>query len=263
MTVATFQTNVTCNGSCNGAAIAIVLGGTPVYTYKWSTGATTFGVSGLCAGVYKIVVTDINGCKDSANVTITQPIPLSISIAQTNVNCNGNCNGKATATVSGGTPAYTYKWSTGATTDSASNLCIGVYKLVVTDNNGCKDSINVTITSPNPIVITPTQFNVKCKGSCDGAATATVTGGTSPYTYKWSNGATTQSVTGLCAGVYKIVVTDNRGCKDSININIIQPLNPININISQTNISCNGNCNGTATATVTGGTPGYIYKWST
>ncbi len=262
LTITTSQTNVKCNGDCNGTATATVTGGAPAYTYKWSTGATSSSVSALCAGVYKIVVIDNSGCKDSANVTITQPTPLAITTTQTNVTCNGNCIGTATATVTGGTPAYTYKWSTGATTSSVSNLCAGVYKLVVTDKNGCKDSVNVTITSPSPIVITISQTNITCTGNCNGTATATVSGGASPYTYKWSTGATTSSVSNLCAGVYKIVVTDKNGCKDSANVTITQPLNGLNITTTQTNVTCNGSCNGSATATVTGGTPAYTYKWS-
>ncbi len=257
----TSQTNVTCNGSCNGTATATVSGGTPAYTYSWSNGATTASVTGLCAGNYKFVVTDNHGCADTLMVTITQPNAIAITTTQTNISCNGNCNGTASATVSGGSPAYVYNWSNGATTATISSLCSGSYKLTVTDSHGCKDSVTVTITQPTALAITTTQTNESCNGNCNGTANATVTGGTPAYTYSWSNGATTTSINNLCAGNYEIVVTDANGCKDSVRINITQP-NALSISTSQINVSCNGDCNGQATASIGGGTAPYTYLWT-
>ncbi len=262
LTLSISKNNITCNGNCNGSASVTVAGGTPAYTYKWSNGATTSSVSSLCSGVYKIVVTDSHGCKDSANVSITQPLTININVSQTNISCNGNCNGSASVTVTGGTPVYTYKWSTGATTSSISGLCVGIYKIVVTDSNHCKDSLNVTITQPTALAIALSQTNLTCNGNCNGKAAATVTGGTPAYTYKWSNGATSSSISSLCAGVYKIVVVDKNGCKDSANVTITQPPGMI-ITTTNTTVNCSGSCIGTATVSVSGGSAPYTYKWST
>ncbi len=263
LAIATTQTNLTCNGTCNGTATATVTGGSPAYTYSWSNGATTATATSLCAGSYKVVVTDSHGCKDSTNVTITQPAGMTLTTTNTNVTCMANCIGTATISVSGGNVPYTYHWSNGATTTNVSGLCAGIYKIVVTDAKGCKDSTNVTITQPNPLILTFTQTNIKCKGDCNGSSTVTVSGGTTPYAYAWSpSGGTNATASGLCAGVYKIVVTDANGCKDSLNVTITQPVNSISVTTSQTAITCNGTCNGSATANPSGGAPPYTYSWS-
>ncbi|MEW6469046.1 MAG: gliding motility-associated C-terminal domain-containing protein [Bacteroidota bacterium] len=111
--------------------------------------------------------------------------------------------------------------------------------------------------------ITSSQQNVLCNGQCNGTATATPVGGTSPYTYSWNNGQTTQTATGLCAGTYTVTVTDAMSATATATVTITQPaplvagVNPI------TNVSCNALCNGSATATASGGTPGYTFSWNT
>ncbi len=252
-------------GSCNGIATATAIGGTPAYTYKWSTGATGSSINGLCPGTYEIVVTDANGCKDSTNVIITQPaFALSVTTTNTDVTCNGGCNGTATATASGGTPAYTYKWSNGETTATANNLCAGNYTVVVTDANGCKDSVTtITITQPSALRDSITGFaNISCNGNNDGSASVGVTGGTPFYTYSWSpSGGSNASASNLTAGTYVVTITDANGCTSSVSITLTQPP-PIAIMFSQTNVTCSGNCNGTATANPSGGNLPYTYTWS-
>jgi len=259
------QTNVSCFGACDGSATVNPTGGTPPYTYKWTPNVSTSNTaSPLCAGNYKVVLTDAQGCKDSASFVITQPALLKANLTQTNVDCNGNCNGTAKVIPTGGTVPYTYLWSTGATTTNVSGLCASppTYWVKVTDAHGCIDSISFTITQPPAIVMNPVAYNVACNGFCTGSAVVHPTGGTPPYTYAWSPPVnSTDSVSRLCAGVYKVVVTDAHGCKDSVNITITQPP-AIQINITSTNVSCHGNCDGSATANVSGGTPGYNYLWS-
>lgn len=258
------QTDVDCHGNCDGTAGVSPSGGTPAYTYKWLPGGqTTPTITGLCAGSYTVNLTDANGCKDSAIFTITEPTTLSSSLSKTDIDCNGNCDGKASVTTSGGTPAYTYKWSTGATTTNINGLCAGSYWVKVTDAHNCFDSISFTITQPPAINLNPVTYNIDCNGKCDGAATVHPTGGTAPYTYAWNTIPvnTSDSIGGLCPGNYKIVVTDKNGCKDSTTLTITQPP-AITISISSNNISCSGNCDGSATATVSGGTGAYTYSWA-
>ena len=177
-------------------------GGTTPYTYLWNGGATTQDRTGLTAGTHSVTVTDANGYTLTATVTITQPATLVASATSTNVNCNGGANGTIDLTVTGGTTAYTYVWSNGATTQDLSSLAAGTYSVTVTDANGCTATATKTITQPTTLTATASSTNALCYGCNNGTASVTPAGGTSPYSYVWSNGATTQNVTGLVAGTY-------------------------------------------------------------
>jgi len=258
-----------CNAGCDGTATVTASGGHvgTTYTYKWNTipVQTTQTATNLCAGInYVVTVKDDSGCTAKDSITLSQPPPVTISTSQTNVSCNGSCDGSANATGGGGTSPYTYSWSTGATTTNINNLCAGVYKIVVTDANGCKDSANVTITQPAPLTITLKALPnpLKCNGDCNATVTATIGGGTAPYTYKWNGLPGGASIVNQCAGVYKCVVTDAHGCKDSATITITQPTAITTTVTAQIPPTCNGSCNGSIKVTVSGGTPAYTYKWS-
>jgi hypothetical protein len=268
------QTNVSCFGGNNGAATVTATGGTPAYSYMWSTSPaqTTSTATTLMAGTYTVTVTDNHGCTTSTSASITQPgAPLSAGIsAQTNVKCFGGNNGAATVTVTGGTPAYGYMWSTSPaqTTSTATTLMAGTYTVTVTDSHGCTTTTSASITQPGASVTAgiSAQTNVNCFGGNNGAATVTVTGGTPAYSYMWSTSPvqTTSTAMTLMAGTYTVTVTDNQGCTTTTSASITQPAAPLSAGISaQTNVSCFGGSNGAATVTVTGGTPSYSYIWST
>ncbi|MBL0051221.1 MAG: SprB repeat-containing protein [Bacteroidetes bacterium] len=113
----------------------------------------------------------------------------------TNVNCNGNSNGAININVAGGTTPYTYSWSNGATTQNVTNLSPNTYTVTVTDANGCTATLSQAITQPNALALTiGTVTNVNCNGNNNGAININIAGGTTPYAYSWSNGATTQNV---------------------------------------------------------------------
>ncbi|MFI5149507.1 MAG: gliding motility-associated C-terminal domain-containing protein [Bacteroidia bacterium] len=258
-------TNVTCFGLCNGSASVAPTGGTPGYTYLWSNGAVTAGISNLCPGSYTCTVKDANGCTKTYVATITQPAaPLSSTFTTTNnpLACNGVCNATASVTVSGGTPPYAYSWSPGGITiPSLSGLCAGVYVLHTTDANGCTLATTVTITQPAVINVTLNPVNLVCAGACNGSISSVVTGGTGAYTYSWSNGTTLSTVNGLCAGSYTLTVTDANGCTGSNSVTITQPP-ALNITLNGTNITCFGLCNGGISSVVSGGTGAYTYSWA-
>ena len=178
---------VMCNGQSSGAVTAGTSGGTAPFTYSWSSGGNTNQtVSGLSAGTYTVSIHDANNCSASASVTLTQPGALSGSIAsQVNVLCAGSSTGSATANVAtGGTSPYAYSWSpAGGTNLTASNLSAGIYTLTITDGNNCSATTSVTITQPTTLIAHAGVINyVTCNGSSNGRATATPTGGTSPFT---------------------------------------------------------------------------------
>ncbi len=256
-----------CFGQCNGSAKMSPTGGTPPYTYSWAPGLTqtTATIGGLCVSppTYTATVTDANGCVSSTQFTITQPAQVSITIAPVEVDCNGQCTGSATASVSGGTPAYKYLWSNGKTTSSITALCAGSYSLTVTDKNNCTATANVTITQPTVINISIGKVNVDCFGDCNGSATATVTGGSPGYNYSWSNGKTTSGITALCAGGYTVTVTDSKGCTATAAITITQPAQRLSISLTAipNPLPCNGSSNATISSAVNGGTAPYAYLW--
>ena len=222
--------NVTCNGGTTGSASSSASGGTLPYTFNWNNGGTNNAtVSGLSAGTYTVTGHDSCGSSGTAPVVITQPAAMSISIAsQTNISCAGSSSGSATAgAATGGTSPYTYSWSSGLGTNLAvSNLSAGTYTISATDSHGCTASASAAITqAASSIGISiATVNNVICSGGTGNVTASTATGGTSPYTYSWSNGGGT-SVTSLnvSAGTYTITVTDNHGCTATASAVITQP----------------------------------------
>ncbi|MEN2401101.1 T9SS type A sorting domain-containing protein [Flavobacterium sp. MC2016-06] len=262
------QTNVSCNTGSNGSATVSATGGTPGYTYSWApSGGTAATASGLTAGTYIVTITDANSCTATQTFTITQPITaLLITPSQTNVSCNFGSNGSATATVTGGTPGYTYSWSpSGGNAATASGLTAGTYTVTVTDANSCNATQTFTITEPNALIASAvSQTNVSCNTGTNGTATVSATGGTPGYTYSWSpSGGTAATATGLAAGTYTVTVTDANSCTATQSFTITQPASAVIASaVSQTNVSCNTGSNGSATVSATGGTPGYTYSWS-
>lgn len=253
------STNSSCNGSNGGQIDVNVSGGTPTYTYLWSNGSTSEDLVNVVAGSYSLTVTDANGCTGTFSTTITEPTAISANASSTNETC-GNSNGSASVSPSGGTPGFTYSWSTGATTPTINGLAAGTYSLIITDANGCSLTESITITnSGGPSITISSSSNPTCNGSADGTATAVATGGTSPYTYSWSTSATTATETGLTAGTYTVTATDANGCSSSTSVTLIDPTS-ISANATTTNATC-GASNGTATVTPTGGTGAYTYSW--
>lgn len=271
LSASTSSTNVNCNGASNGTAAILMSGGTPSYTYSWSpSGGTSATATGLTAGAYTCVATDANGCTIASNYTITQPSALSISNSSTNVSCNAGINGAASVSVSGGTAGYTYNWApgnpTGDGTASVTGLSAGTWTCTVTDANGCTSTQTITISQPTALVAAVlSQTNISCNGGSNGAATVSVSGGTSAYSYNWTPGNPTgdgsASVSGLTTGTWTCLVTDANGCTTSQNYSITQPT-ALAASTASTNVSCNGAANGTAVVTLSGGTPSYTYSWS-
>lgn len=262
----TTHTNVSCNGGNNGTATVNATGGTTPYTYLWQPGgATTQTAFGLAAGTYSVTVTDQAGCTVIATAIITQPQPLNVNVSSVNILCNGQTTGSATATATGGVPAYSYSWNTNPveTTAAIANLDAGDYVVTVTDINGCTANATATITEPDELTATTVQTHVSCNGGNNGASTVTPQGGTVPYTYAWNTNPvqTTQTATNLASGNYSVVVTDTNGCTVTKNVTINEPT-PIDLYPSSTAEDC-GQTNGTATVIADGGAGGYSYSWNT
>jgi hypothetical protein len=172
----------------------------------------------------------------------------------------GATNGSIDLTVAGGTPPYGYSWTNGATTQDLTGLAAGTYTVTVTDAHGCQAFKSVTILAPGAPSLSETHVNVSCNGGSNGSVDLTVTGGTGPFTYAWSNGATTQDLSGLTANTYNVTVTDANSCTALLGVTVTQPAV---LALSETHVNvCTGGSNGSIDLTVTGGTAPYGYAWS-
>ncbi|RYY62988.1 MAG: hypothetical protein EOO05_00715 [Chitinophagaceae bacterium] len=264
LTASTSVTNIACSGGLSGSATVTPTGGTAPYGYLWlPVGGLGATANNLPAGNYTCTIVDSKGCSIVKSVSISQPAAISLGGSQVNVSCFGGSNGSATVTASGGTGSKTYSWfPSGGSGATASGLASGIYTVTVTDANGCTATKTFVIAQPLPMVVTALHTDVSCTGFFDGTASATVLGGTAPYTYNWSpSGGTGAVATGLEVGTYTCTVTDANGCTVTASYTIGQ-LTTITATSTQTNVSCYGGNNGSATVTPSGGIAPYTYSWS-
>ncbi len=250
----------------DGTASATATGGVEPYTYAWSPGGqTTQNITGLSAGTYTVTVTDANGCTDSVSVIVNPGTcnNLSISGSSTPVVCNGESNGSVTAVVSNGTGPFTYAWDTlSDTTPSVSNLPAGSYTVTVTDQTTlCTQSTTITVNEPNALSSGIAVTNILCKGDATGSVDLTVNGGTTPYTFLWDTGATTEDLINVVAGTYSVTITDANGCVTTNQSTVIEPDQEVSGTVTQVkNVDCSGESNGNITVEGSGGIPPYTYS---
>lgn len=259
-------TDVSCHSGSNGAVAVSVTGGTTPYAFTWSNNTTSEDLSGVAAGTYTITVNDANLCSAIGSATVLEPDTLLPALdSLVNVSCPADSNGAVYITTQGGVAPYTFAWSNGDATEDLTNVPAGTYSLTVTDANGCMYmSPQIPISQPAPIsVIVNSVTNLDCNGDADGAVNITITGGSAPYTYLWSNGATTQDVSNLTAGTYTPTITDSKGCVlVGQAFNITEPAALVVTVDSTDNASCSTSADGAAYITVAGGTTPYSYSWS-
>lgn len=255
-------TNPTCSGASNGSISVTSSGGQPAYTYLWSTGDNTATINNIAEGNYNVLVLDVNGCFRNLNTTLVAPSPIAIQNSVNNIVCNGDNNGSISLTVSGGTPNYTYTWSSGQNTANISLLSAGSYTVTVRDANFCTAVATYAITEP-PILTGSilSSTNVTCNGYSNGSIQVAVAGGVSPYSFIWSNGATTQSLVNVVAGNYTVTIADNSGCDIVLTQQITEPAG-VNIVATTTDVTCNSFSDGAIMLTVTGGATPYSFLWS-
>jgi hypothetical protein len=201
-----------CSGNTGSASATIGGVAASNLSYSWSNGGTTATITNLAAGTYNVTVTAFGTCQVTGSVTVNNNASAapSVTLTPTNALCFGD-NGSINSTVTGGTPGYTYTWSNGANTANIT-AAAGTYNLTVTDAAGCSALSSSTITQPAVLGLGVTSTPESGPLAGDGTATANISGGTSPFTFVWSDGQTTQTATGLGAGNYSVTVTDANGC---------------------------------------------------
>ncbi len=264
------KTNVLCFGDNTGSAFVTATGGTGAYNYTWnSTPVQNIDSAvGLPIGTYKVIVEDANGCLDSIATTINQPTPLVSTTTTTNASCFGFNDGKATVAITGGTPNYTYNWSTTPPQDSSTaiNLVAGTYYVTATDGNGCTILDTAVILQPTEIQASFTSSQVTCFGLSDGSATVTATGGVGAnYTYAWNTTPMQNLPTAfnIPGGYFSVTITDSTNCSVSDTVYVYAPVLLDLDTLYATPTLCFGSNEGVVGVQTSGGTGSKTYVWNT
>ena len=219
-------TDALCFGNQDGSiSVNNIVGENDNYTFIWSNGQTNATATGLAAGAYSVTVTDDAGCFSISTEEIEQPTELSIEYQTEDTPCFGTQEGSIFATATGGIPTYTFNWSNGATQNNLEELGAGTYELMVTDLNGCTNSITATIEQPNPILATFEVTDPSCFGFSDGSISITASGGTIPYRYSTDGDFYVGSsmLIALEADDYTVSIQDGNGCVFTDRVTLTNP----------------------------------------
>jgi hypothetical protein len=203
--------------------ISVSLGNNNVQSFVVNSSTQiTISIGSSMSGFITVVTP--GGSTTSSSIFTVNASP-SQSVSVINVGCFGDSSGNINLTPSGGSAPYSFSWNNGVTTEDLTNVPAGIYSVIITDQNNCTTSTSVTITQPtstlNDSIV---KTNVLIYGNSTGAIDLTMSGGTAPYTYLWSNGATTEDLTGLAAGTYTVTVTDANGCQLITSVIIEEPI---------------------------------------
>ena len=273
MTINTLSfTDVNCNGNCNGTADIQVTGGTTPIVLTIINGLgtetivqtndSTWEITALCAGNWNIEVADALPSTVATSVLISEPTLLTVSTPTVvNVSCFGTCDGSIQALASGGVAPYTYMWNDPGNQTSPNMFmgCAGTYSVLITDMNGCVNDASASIQEPLLIITNAIVTQPSCVPGCDGILDANITtGGSPPYAYVWSNGATTAVQTGLCSGTYLLDVVDANGCLSG-NSYILGPT--ITATTTNSDPTC-GLSDGAISITPTSGIGPWTFAWT-
>ncbi len=262
--------DISCAGLTNGAIDLNITTGTAPYEFIWDNGETTGYISDLSVGNYTVTATDASGCISIASYAINEPDELEVTSSATNLTCAANTNtydsdaydsdGSINITVLGGTPPYTYDWSTGATSNNLDNLSPGMYEVSVYDDNACFQTALIEILAPLAFILNVETDSVSCSGYNDGSITVNGGGGSGTflsYTLDGTDMGIINTFTDLAAGSYTVGICDaNLCCRDTtVTIGVA---NSILLEMTSVNISCYGDSNGLIAGLASGGTPPYV-----
>ena len=261
-------TDNTCFESNDGTIILTIAGGVGPYQILWSNSANGTTLTNLSAGIYDVEVTDFNGCIEDASIQIFEAPVFETNEVVTQISCFGESDGSIDLNIVGGVPPYNILWDDDPSAgDQRNNLSAGTYSVTITDSSGnnCTIQESWIIIEPQEIVLNGvTTQPLDCNNVNSGAIDLQVVGGTPPYSFLWSNGDTTEDLTGIPAGNYTVTVTDSRGCQELSGPFILTRPSDIetSLDISFDPDCDNHSVNQITTIDVSGGVPPYTINWS-
>lgn len=259
--------DVLCFGDSNGLILPQVIGGTLPYIYEW-VGPNNFKsnkdrlVNGR-KGAYILYLTDIQGCTDTLTANLSEPNRLLVASSVAPVSCFGKSDGYVKLTVNGALKPYDFQWSNGVKNSEINKVGAGDYEVIVTDSNGCVTTSKYKVETPALIEIDYNKSDISCFGKDDGRFTLIVSGGNFPLNYNITTPdlqiINTVNNRNVKPGIYKVKVTDSKQCRDSSEIEIVEP-KKLSISPETTNAFCFG-LKGSLGVSVFGGTSPYSYQW--
>jgi gliding motility-associated-like protein len=268
LSVTSAQTNVDCNSNSTGNATVTPTGGTAPYTFIWNDPAaqTLATASNLSAGTYTVTISDGNACTSTRSLTLTQPNAIQVLLNPTDASCFGKNDGKISLNATGGTPTYSFLWSSGENTQNLNNKLATTYTVTVTDAQACTAVATDSIGQPSAIIINIANQAVRCFGEASGAITLDIFGGTPAYSTKWTgpNGFTANDtlIFGLFAGNYAATITDANACTVTLNEVVTQPAAALVIQLPEfADTICFAASDGRANVQIFGGTAPFSYQW--
>lgn len=263
-------THVSCNGLSDGAITSTTTGGSGGNTFSWSpSGGSGQNASGLSAGIYTLTVTDQNGCVSSASTTITEPPVLTLAVVNAiDPLCFGGSDGEIEVIAGGGTPVYSYSWTTIPVqiTSTATGLSLGTYTAIVTDDHGCQESVTATLNQPTQVTVSSSPNDSICIGQ-SAVVTASASGGSGTYLYSWDpflGPNASYTVTPSQSTTYTVTAYDNFGCQSSTSSSSyieVYVLNNANFIVDGYSPICPGGISNVF-ATATGNIGDVTYTWN-
>jgi gliding motility-associated-like protein len=259
--------DVSCYGASDGQIFAYPKGGQEPYSFSWSAGSSESYLNGISAGNYILTLTDANDITYRDTIAIGQPEPISFVHTAKQPTCNSFSNGNIELEVNGGTKPYSFHWydsdfALAGINKVLTHVKAGYYTVQVEDSMGCKANYAVEVDQPEPLKLSSEEDQVQCAGGSSGSIHTTVTGGTQPYSYNWTNGETGPDALNLRAGDHRLTVTDANGCLIQLEA-YISEADPIEINMYPEDVSCVDQTDGIINTSVKGGNGGFTYEWST
>jgi hypothetical protein len=257
------QTDIPCMGQTGSIDLTISTGKAPFF-YNWSNGTNANNLPNAPAGLYTVTVTDADGCSQVRSVDLAEPPALSLTGISITGACVGELNGAIQfADVTNGVLPYDVKWSDGSNGAALSGVQAGDYTVTVTDAKGCIVSEMITIPALLPPVLDPFINAISCFGANNGSILVSVSGGTAPFGFSWSNASNTPEIQNLGPGNYTLALTYAGGqCSQTFDFQVDEPLELLSAGINALG-SCVDVANGSVSLTgISQGTAPYVYQWS-